>query len=79
MSMGISVSAIASKEAVFTRVQGNLYPVPDPPEPLLLYEEEGSLWRKRADLEINRHFPVMKEAPVFVVDGRKWLCEAWPL
>ena len=29
-----------------------IYPIPDPPQPSLLYEEEGSLWRKRADLTI---------------------------
>ena len=30
-----------------------IYPVPDPPQPSLLHEEEGSLWRKRADLTIR--------------------------
>ena len=30
-----------------------IYPVPDPPQPALLHEEEGSLWRKRADLAIQ--------------------------
>ena len=30
-----------------------IYPVPDPPQPALLHEEEGSLWRKRADLVIS--------------------------
>ena len=30
-----------------------IYPIPDPPQPSLLYEEEGSLWRKRADLTIS--------------------------
>ena len=30
-----------------------IYPVPDPPQPSILYEEEGSLWRKRADLTIS--------------------------
>ena len=30
-----------------------IYPVPDPPQPVLLHEEEGSLWRKRADLTIQ--------------------------
>ena len=29
-----------------------IYPIPDPPQPALLHEEEGSLWRKRADLTI---------------------------
>jgi hypothetical protein len=30
-----------------------IYPVPDPPQPSILHEEEGSLWRKRADLTIE--------------------------
>ena len=30
-----------------------IYPIPDPPQPSLLYEEEGSLWRKRADLTVQ--------------------------
>ena len=30
-----------------------IYPVPDPPQPSLLHEEEGSLWRKRADLTVS--------------------------
>ena len=30
-----------------------IFPVPDPPQPALLHEEEGSLWRKRADLTIQ--------------------------
>lgn len=30
-----------------------IFPVPDPPQPSLLHEEEGSLWRKRADLTIR--------------------------
>ena len=30
-----------------------IYPVPDPPQPALLHEEEGSIWRKRADLTIQ--------------------------
>lgn len=30
-----------------------IYPIPDPPQPSVLYEEEGSLWRKRADLTIS--------------------------
>ena len=32
--------------------EAGIYPVPDPPQPSLLHEEEGSLWRKRADLTI---------------------------
>ena len=30
-----------------------IFPVPDPPQLALLHEEEGSLWRKRADLTIQ--------------------------
>ena len=30
-----------------------IYPVPDPPPPQLLYEPEGSLWRRRADLTVS--------------------------
>ena len=30
-----------------------IYPVPDPPQPQLLHEEEGSLWRRRVDLTIS--------------------------
>ena len=29
-----------------------IFPIPDPPQPALLHEEEGSLWRIRADLAI---------------------------
>ena len=32
--------------------KAGIYPVPDPPAPQLLYEPEGSLWRRRADLTI---------------------------
>ena len=32
--------------------EAGIFPVPDPPQPALLHEEEGSLWRKRADLAI---------------------------
>ena len=30
-----------------------IFPVADPPQPAVLYEEEGSLWRKRADLTVS--------------------------
>ena len=33
--------------------KAGIYPVPDPPAPQLLYEPEGSLWRKRTDLTIS--------------------------
>lgn len=32
--------------------EAGIFPVPDPPQPSLIYEEEGSLWRKRADLTV---------------------------
>ena len=32
--------------------KAGIYPVPDPPAPQILYEPEGSLWRRRADLTI---------------------------
>ena len=32
--------------------KAGIYPVPDPPEPQLLHEPEGSLWRERADLTV---------------------------
>ncbi len=33
--------------------KAGIYPVPEPPLPQLLYEPEGSLWRRRADLTIS--------------------------
>ena len=33
--------------------QAGIYPVPNPPQPILLDEEEGSLLRRRADLSIS--------------------------
>ena len=30
-----------------------IFPVPDPPPVSILHEEEGSLWRKRADLTVS--------------------------
>ena len=33
--------------------EAGIFPVPDPPQPALLHEEEGSLWRKRADLTVS--------------------------
>ena len=33
--------------------KAGIYPVPDPPAPQLLYEPEGSLWRRRADLTVQ--------------------------
>ena len=33
--------------------KAGVYPVPDPPAPQVMYEPEGSLWRRRADLTIS--------------------------
>ena len=33
--------------------EAGIYPVPDPPQPALLHEEDGFLWRKRADLAVS--------------------------
>ena len=33
--------------------KAGIRPVPDPPEPLLLHEPEGALWRERADLTVR--------------------------
>ena len=40
-----------------------IFPVPDPPQPSLLHEEEGSLWRKRADLMIPLRVRHEQRAP----------------
>lgn len=40
-----------------------IFPVPDPPQPSLLYEEEGSLWRKRADLTVSLRVRHEQRAP----------------
>ena len=33
--------------------EAGIYPIPDPPQPALLHEEDGFLWRKRADLTVS--------------------------
>ena len=33
--------------------KAGIYPIPNPPQPELLFEPEGSLWRRRADLLIR--------------------------
>ena len=61
---GPSCEANARKIRAFLYIDGvnlprgilrkaGIYPVPDPPVPQLLYEPEGSLWRRRADLTIS--------------------------
>ena len=41
-----------------------IYPIPDPTQPQLLHEEEGSLWRKRADLTIELRVREEQTGPV---------------
>ena len=41
-----------------------IFPVPDPPQPQLLHEEEGSLWRKRADLTVSLRVREEQRGPV---------------
>ncbi len=58
--------------------QAGIYPVPQPPMPILLYEEEGALLRRRADLSISLRVkntlvrmnprPGIAEAPAIVVN-----------
>jgi len=43
--------------------KSGLYPVPNPPEVLLLHEPEGSLWRRRADLTIQLHLLEIQTHP----------------
>ena len=44
--------------------KAGLYPVPDPPEPMLLHEPEGSLWRTRADLTVSLRAEEKETHPV---------------
>ena len=61
--------------------QAGIYPVPRPPMPILLDEEEGALLRRRADLVIalrvkdtlvreNRRFGI-SEPPVIILSGKE--------
>ena len=43
--------------------EAGIYPIPDPPQPSLLYEEEGTLWRKRADLTISLRIQYEQQSP----------------
>ena len=43
--------------------EAGVYPIPDPPPPSILYEEEGSLWRRRADLTISLRVREEQTAP----------------
>ncbi len=40
-----------------------IFPIPDPPQPALLHEEEGFLWRKRADLTVSLRVRDEQTAP----------------
>ena len=44
--------------------KAGIRPVPDPPEPILLHEPEGSLWRERADLTIRLRAEEKETHPV---------------
>ena len=44
--------------------KAGIRPVPDPPEPMLLHEPEGSLWRERADLTISLRAEEKETHPV---------------
>ena len=61
---GPSCEANARKIRAFLYIDGanlprgilrkaGIYPVPDPPAPQVMYEPEGSLWRRRADVVIS--------------------------
>ena len=61
---GPSCEAYARKIRSFLYIDGanlprgilrkaGIYPVPDPPAPQFLYEPQGSLWRRRADLTVS--------------------------
>ena len=43
--------------------KAGIRPVPDPPEPLLLHEPEGSLWRERADLTVRLRMEETNQYP----------------
>ena len=43
--------------------EAGIYPVPDPSQPTLLHEEDGSLWRRRADLTISLRVQYAIQAP----------------
>jgi len=42
----------ANQPRALLRAAG-IYPIPTPPEPELLWEQQGTLWRRRADLTIS--------------------------
>ena len=44
--------------------KAGIRPVPDPPEPMLLHEPEGSLWRMRADLTVSLRAEEKETHPV---------------
>ena len=44
--------------------KAGIRPVPGPPEPMLLHEPEGSLWRKRADLTVSLRAEEKETHPV---------------
>ncbi len=44
--------------------KAGIWPVPDPPEPQLMHEPEGSLWRQRADLTVSLRAEEKETHPV---------------
>ena len=44
--------------------QEGIYPVPEPDNPVQSFEQEGSLWRKRADLTVHFHTEEYLIAPL---------------
>ena len=43
--------------------EAGIFPVPDPPQPVVGYEEEGSMWRKRTDLVVSLRVRDEQQAP----------------
>ena len=44
--------------------KAGIFPIPDPPQPLLLHEQEGTLWRNRCDLTVSLRIADTVEAPI---------------
>ena len=53
----------AGKPRQILRKSG-IFPIPDPPQPLLLHEQEGTLWRNRCDLTVSLRIADILETPI---------------
>jgi len=53
----------AGKPRQILRKSG-IFPIPDPPQPLLLHEQEGTLWRNRCDLTVSLRIADTLDTPV---------------